>query len=104
MVRALAEGFSSLRSNGHAWCSADQGIDCIGNGGLDRTRCTDCEHAVIGRRHAEIYQGIYDHLASVLNSDDIGESGIAYVRRSMDRCLKVLQALGAEPNTLEVTA
>ena len=104
MVRALAEGFSSLRSNGHAWCSADQGIDCIGNGGLDRTRCTDCEHAVIGRRHAEIYQGIYDHLASVLNSDDIGESGIAYVRRSMDRCLKVLQALGAEPNALEVTA
>jgi hypothetical protein len=97
MVRTLAEGFGNLRSNGHAWCTADQGMDCVGNGGLDRTRCTGCDHAVIGRIHARVYQGLYDQLRETLKCDDIGEGGRAYVQRSMDRCMSVLKALGHEP-------
>ena len=98
MVRTLAEGFGNLRSNGHAWCTADQGIDCVGNGGLDRTRCTGCDHAVIGGVHAKVYQGLYDHLGEALQCNDIGEGGLAYVRRSLDRCADVLRSLGHEPN------
>jgi integrase len=98
MVKTLAEGFGNLRSNGHAWCTADQGIDCIGNGGLDRTRCTGCDHAVIGRIHAKVYQGLYDQLSETLRCNDIGEGGRAYVQRSLDRCASVLKALGHEPN------
>lgn len=94
MVRTLADGFSSLRSNGHAWCTADQGIDCVGNGGLDRTRCSGCENAVIGPLHRSVYQGMYDHLRGVLDREDIGEAGTAYVRRSMARCSEVLRQLG----------
>lgn len=94
MVRTLAEGFGNLRSNGHAWCTADQGIDCVGNGGLERTRCTGCDHAVIGRIHARIYQGLYDQLSQTLLCKDIGEGGRAYVQRSLDRCASVLASLG----------
>lgn len=94
MVKTLAEGFGSLRSNGHAWCTADQGIDCIGNGGLDRTRCTGCDHSVIGRIHARIYQGMYDQLKTTLQCDDIGEAGRAYVNRSISRCVDVLRSFG----------
>lgn len=94
MVKTLAEGFGSLRSNGHAWCTADQGIDCIGNGGLDRTRCTGCDHAVIGRIHARIYQGMYDQLKTTLQCEDIGEAGRAYVNRSISRCVDVLRSFG----------
>lgn len=103
MVKTLAEGFTSLRSNGHAWCTADQGIDCIGNGGLDRTRCADCEHAVIGRVHVSIYKGIYSHLKTTLDCQDIGDAGLAYVRRSITRCADVLRSLGHDPDA-EATA
>lgn len=97
MVKTLAEGFGNLRSNGHAWCTADQGIDCVGNGGLDRTRCTGCDHAVISNIHAKVYQGLYDHISETLLCDDIGESGRAYAQRSLDRCASVLKVLGHEP-------
>ncbi|MBK7042724.1 MAG: hypothetical protein IPH50_02905 [Rhodanobacteraceae bacterium] len=72
MVRSLSESVA-VRSNGHAWCTADQGHLCIGSGGLDRTRCTDCDHAVIGSIHARMYQGLYDQLKEVLDCNDIGE-------------------------------
>jgi integrase len=92
MIRAVADS-TAIRSNGHAWCTADD-ILCVGNGGLDRVRCTDCSNAVIGRVHADIYQGMYDHLREVLTCDDIGSGGYARVRRDLDRCRDVLRMLG----------
>jgi hypothetical protein len=48
MVRSLAES-TSIRSNGHAWCTADDNL-CVGND-LEQTRCTGCHNSVIGQRH-----------------------------------------------------
>lgn len=95
MIRSLSDSVA-IRSSGHGWCTADDNL-CIGNGGLDRTRCTQCSHAVIGRIHAHIYQGLYDQLKTVVLCQDIGEGGLARVRRDIDRCRDVLMSLGYDP-------
>ncbi|WP_322073829.1 hypothetical protein, partial [Burkholderia cepacia] len=57
MVRSVANS-THIRSNGHAWCTADDN-SCVGND-FDKTRCgAGCDHSVIGRTHSEIYQGIF---------------------------------------------
>lgn len=91
MVRALADS-TAIRSNGHAWCTADDNL-CVGND-IERTRCSDCNNAVIAPQHAPLYKGLYDHLREANNCDDIGEGGLNVVRRDMDRCRRVLVALG----------
>jgi hypothetical protein len=93
MVRALADS-TAIRSNGHAWCTADDNL-CVGND-IQRTRCSDCKNAVIGPQHAPLYKGLYDHLKEVRDCDDIGEGGLNVVRRDMDRCRRVLVALEQE--------
>ena len=92
MIRTISES-TAIRSNGHAWCTADDN-HCVGNGGLEATRCSRCDNAVIGRVHAKLYQGLYDHLKEVLKCGDIGQAGLARVKRDLDRCREVLQALG----------
>lgn len=91
MVRSLASS-TSIRSNGHAWCTADDDR-CVGND-MERTRCGNCNHSVIGRRHEKLYQGLHDHLKEVLSCNDIGEAGLNIVRRDMERCRDVLSSLG----------
>ena len=59
MVRSIAAS-TAIRSTGHAWCTADDNL-CIGND-LERTRCSTCDNAAIGRAHGHIYQGMYDQL------------------------------------------
>ena len=97
MVKAVSDGIA-LRSNGHAWCTADKGIDCVGNGGLDRSRCADCDHAVIGRVHARVYAGVHEHLLTLRACTDIGEGGRARVERDIARCEAVLSCLGVTIN------
>lgn len=94
MVRSVASS-TALRSNGQAFCTADDTM-CVGNT-VERTRCGDCDNAVIDERHAEIYQGLYDHLGEVLNCKDIGEGGKARAQRDIDRCRAVLSDLGFDP-------
>lgn len=92
MVRSIASS-TPIRSNGHAWCTAEDNL-CVGNS-LERTRCGDgCNNAVIGRRHAHIYRGLYDQLKELESNTDIGPGGIARVRRDVERCSAVLSALG----------
>lgn len=93
MVRSLAES-TPIRSNGHAWCTADDNL-CVGNG-LERTRCGGCGNAVIGVKHAHIYRGLHDHLQEVAKMPDIGEGGLKLVERDMQRCRSVLAELGQE--------
>lgn len=93
MVRALADS-TSIRSNGHAWCTADDSF-CVGND-IERSRCSDCKNAVIGPQHAPLYKGLYDHLNEVRKCDDIGEGGSTVVGRDMERCRRVLVALKQE--------
>lgn len=99
MVRSLAEG-TPIRSNGHAWCTADDNL-CVGND-IEKTRCSHCSNAVIGLQHAPIYRGLHDHLNEVVSKcDDIGDGGLKIVRRDMDRCRKVLQGLGQDVPELD---
>jgi integrase len=95
MVRSIAQS-TSIRSNGHAWCTADDN-QCIGND-LEPTRCgNECSNAVIGLRHVPIYKGLYDQLKQLEKCDDIGEGGKARVRRDLTRCASVLTSLGYDP-------
>lgn len=97
MLKSIAES-TAIRSNGHAWCTADND-GCVGNS-LERTRCGDCNHAVIGRGHAAIYQRLYDDLKGLLHCSDIGEGGHQRVERNLNRCRDVLVQLGMDPETL----
>jgi hypothetical protein len=96
MVKSIAES-TSIRSNGHAWCTADND-GCVGNT-LERTRCGDCDNAVIGCRHADIYQLLYDDLKGMLDCPGIGEGGRQRVLRDMARSRDVLIQLGIDPET-----
>ncbi|MBM2882832.1 hypothetical protein [Chromobacterium amazonense] len=92
MVQSIAQS-TPIRSNGHAWCTASDNF-CVGND-LERTRCGDgCDNAVIGSKHRRIYQGLYEHLVELQNSDEIGPGGRARVARDVRRCVKVLRHLG----------
>lgn len=97
MVKSIAES-TAIRSNGHAWCTADND-GCVGNT-LERTRCSNCNHAVIGSGHAAIYQRLYDDLKGLLYCEDIGEGGRQRVERDLNRCRDVLVQLGMSPETL----
>lgn len=97
MLKSIAES-TAIRSNGHAWCTADND-DCVGNT-LERTRCGNCNNAVIGRGHAAIYQRLYDDLKGLLHCPDIGEGGLQRVERDLNRCRDVLAQLGMPPETL----
>jgi integrase len=97
MLKSISES-TAIRSNGHAWCTADND-GCVGNT-LERTRCGDCNHAVIGRGHAPIYQRLYDDLKGLLYCSDIGEGGHQRVERNLNRCREVLVQLGMDLETL----
>lgn len=96
MVISIAES-TAIRSNGHAWCTADNG-GCIGNT-IERTRCGGCDNAVIGRGHLGIYRQLYNNLKELLGCNDIGESGHMRVLRDMERCRDVFRQLGYDPES-----
>lgn len=94
MLTSIAES-TAIRSNGHSWCTASDDR-CIGNT-LERTRCADCNNAVIGRPHSGIYQRLYDNLKGLLDCNDIGDGGRQRVMRDLERCRDVLMQLGYDP-------
>ncbi|MFM4777927.1 hypothetical protein ACEUD0_19080 [Aeromonas veronii] len=96
MVISIADS-TAIRSNGHAWCTADNN-GCIGNT-MERTRCGDCSNAVIGRGHLAIYRQLYNNLKELLGCNDIGDSGRMRVLRDLDRCRDVFIQLGYDPES-----
>lgn len=94
LVKAISES-TTIRSNGHAWCTAGDDA-CVGNN-FERTRCGDCTNAVIGLPHVGIYQGLYSNLQELLRCEDIGEGGRQRVLRDIARCREVLAQLGYDP-------
>lgn len=94
MVRSVAESHA-IRSNGHAWCTADDN-QCIGNT-FEKTRCSGCDNAVIGRFHARMYQRLHRDLKELALCDDIGLGGQARIQRDLERCRDVLVSLGYDP-------
>jgi len=97
MLKSIAES-TAIRSNGHAWCTADND-GCVGNI-LERTRCGNCNNAVISPKHAPIYQRLYDDLKELLHCPDIGEGGRQRAERDLNRCRDVLIQLGMAPEAL----
>ncbi|ENM1781381.1 integrase [Pseudomonas aeruginosa] len=97
MLKSIAES-TSIRSNGHAWCTADND-GCVGNS-LERSRCSGCDHSVIGHAHAPYYQRLYDDLKELLYCKDIGEGGRQRVERDLNRCRDVLAQLGIPSEAL----
>ncbi|QEY64250.1 tyrosine-type recombinase/integrase [Metapseudomonas lalkuanensis] len=98
MLKSIAES-TAIRSNGHAWCTADDG-GCVGNT-LERTRCGNgCTNAVIGRPHTPFYKRLYEDLKELLHCTDIGEGGRQRVERDLKRCREVLTQLGIDPEIL----
>ncbi|WP_339540135.1 TetR/AcrR family transcriptional regulator [Pseudomonas sp. RA_5y_Pfl1_P24] len=61
---------------------------------LERSRCSRCNHSVIGNVHAPFYQRLYDDLKELLHCKDIGEGGRQRVERDLNRCRDVLVQLG----------
>ncbi|CAI8722695.1 Integrase [Pseudomonas sp. IT-P100] len=96
LVSSIAES-TAIRSNGHAWCTADND-GCIGNT-LDRSRCTDCNNAVIAQGHIGIYKRLYENLKELLACKDIGEGGRRRVLRDQARYRDLLVQLGYDPET-----
>ncbi|MNF87333.1 hypothetical protein D3C84_697980 [compost metagenome] len=96
MVISIAES-TAIRSNGHAWCTADND-GCVGNT-LERTRCGGCNHSVIGHGHLGIYQQLYNNLKELLECDDIGENGQKRVLRDLERCRDIIMQLGYDPES-----
>lgn len=94
MVKSVAESHA-IRSNGHAWCTADD-RQCIGNT-FEKTRCSGCDNGVIGRFHARIYHNLYSDLKKLAMCDDLGPGGQARVQRDLERCTDVLVSLGYDP-------
>ncbi|RMM77597.1 hypothetical protein ALQ72_01897, partial [Pseudomonas syringae pv. maculicola] len=97
MLKSISDS-TAIRSNGHAWCTADND-GCVGNT-LERTRCGGCEHSVIGSSHGPIYQRLYDDLKELLHCKDIGEGGRKRVERDLNRCRDVLVQLGMPSEAL----
>ncbi|MNF45163.1 hypothetical protein D3C84_262890 [compost metagenome] len=91
MLKSIAES-TAIRSNGHAWCTADNN-GCVGNT-FERSRCSGCDHSVIGSTHAPFYQRLYDELKGLMHCKDIGEGGRQRVIRDLNRCRDVLVQLG----------
>ncbi|QHG67137.1 tyrosine-type recombinase/integrase [Pseudomonas putida] len=98
MLKSIAES-TAIRSNGHAWCTADKG-NCIGNN-MERTRCGGCENSVISLKHAKIYERLLSDLDELRNSVDIGEAGRKRVDRDLTRCREILTQLGAGVSKVE---
>ncbi|CAG2152068.1 tyrosine-type recombinase/integrase [Ralstonia mannitolilytica] len=91
MVRSIATS-TAIRSNGHAWCTADH--LCVGNN-FDKTRCgAGCENGVVGKEHRVFYSGLLAHLNELGTLTDIGPGGVARVQRDVARCEDVLAQLG----------
>lgn len=96
MVVSIAES-TAIRSNGHAWCTADND-GCVGNT-LERTRCGGCDNAVISSGHLGIYRQLYNNLKDLLKCSDIGEGGLVRVLRDLERCREVFIQLGYDPES-----
>ena len=95
MIRSIASS-TAIRSNGHAWCTADDNL-CEGND-IDPTRCGNgCSNAVVSRHHAAIYVGLFNELKTLEDCEDIGEGGRKRVARDLERCRSVLTTLGHDP-------
>lgn len=87
----MAKAFSSsipIRSTGLGWCTNDDECKC---GKPDR-----CESGIVDKQHLPYWGGLLVQQMKLMQLDDIGEAGRAAAQKGMERCEKVLTALGVD--------
>ncbi|PSW59742.1 integrase [Photobacterium kishitanii] len=87
----MAKAFSSsipIRSTGLGWCTNDDECKC--------GKPDSCESGIVDKRHLPYWGGLLVQQMKLMQLDDIGEAGRAAAQKGMERCEKVLTALGID--------
>lgn len=94
MVKAFTASIP-IRSVGIGWCTNDDECKC--------GKPDSCESGIVDKRHAPYWTGMLVQQMKLLRLgvSDIGEAGIENVRKGMERCEKVLTALGFDVETMK---
>lgn len=94
MVKAFTASIP-IRSVGIGWCTNDDECKC--------GKPDSCESGIVDKRHAPYWTGMLVQQMTLLRLgvSDIGEAGIANVRKGMERCEKVLTALGFDVEAMK---
>lgn len=96
MIEETADKIN-IRSNGHAFCLAqDEG--CGGVCGVyEKTRCGGCHTSVIDSRFKPFWQETYRHSKELLpEAEKLGPGAVKRVQRDIEASAKVLKDLGVE--------
>ncbi|MFA7278991.1 MAG: site-specific integrase [Sterolibacterium sp.] len=96
MIEETADKIN-IRSNGHAWCLAqDEG--CGGVCGVyEKTRCSGCRTSVIDSRFMPFWQETYRHSKELLvEARKLGPGATKRVQRDIEAAERVLADLGVE--------
>jgi hypothetical protein len=94
MVKAYSSSIP-IRSTGIGWCTNDDECKC--------GKPDSCESGIVDKRHLPYWEGMLVQQMKLmqLDVDDIGEAGIASVKKGMERCEKVLIALGVDVEAMK---
>lgn len=92
----MAKAFSSsipIRSTGLGWCTNDDECKC--------GKPDSCESGIVDKRHLPYWGGLLVQQMKLMQLDDIGEIGREAARKGMERCEKVLTALGVNVEVMK---
>ena len=95
-LSAMAKAYSSsipIRSTGIGWCTNDDECKC--------GKPDSCESGIVDKRHLPYWEGMLVQQMKLMQLDDIGEAGRAAVKKGMERCEKVLVALGIDVEAMK---
>lgn len=87
MVKAYSSSIP-IRSTGIGWCTNDDECMC--------GKPDSCDSGIVDKRHLPYWQGMLAQQMNLMQLDDIGEIGRESARKGMERCEKVLIALGVD--------
>ncbi|HAS6096884.1 TPA: tyrosine-type recombinase/integrase [Vibrio vulnificus] len=92
----MAKAYSSsipIRSTGIGWCTNDDECKC--------GKPDSCESGIVDKRHLPYWEGMLVQQMKLMQLDDIGEAGRDAARKGMERCEKVLSALGIDVEAMK---
>ncbi|PML92979.1 tyrosine-type recombinase/integrase [Vibrio breoganii] len=92
MVKAYSSSIP-IRSTGIGWCTNDDECKC--------GKPDSCESGIVDKRHLPYWEGMLVQQMHLMHLDDIGEIGRESARKGMERCEKVLRALGVDVEAMK---
>ncbi|WP_228767398.1 site-specific integrase [Vibrio hibernica] len=93
MVKAYSSSIP-IRSTGIGWCTNDDECKC--------GKPDSCDSGIVDKRHLPYWEGMLIQQMKLLHLDDIGEAGKSAVEKGMERCEKVLSALGVDVEAMKL--